>query len=124
MNILIDNKIGVPIYDQIYTQIKAQIISGEIREDESLPSIRGLSKDLHISVITTKRAYEELEREGFIYTMPGKGSFAAPKNLEMLREENLRKIEEHMTEIQKLAATCGLTREEIMEMFTLMFDTE
>lgn len=124
MNILIDNKIGVPIYDQIYTQIKAQIISGEIREDESLPSIRGLAKDLHISVITTKRAYEELEREGFIYTMPGKGSFAAPKNLEMLREENLRKIEEHMTEIQKLAATCGLTREEIMEMFTLMFDTE
>lgn len=124
MNILIDNKIGVPIYDQIYTQIKAQIISGEIREDESLPSIRGLAKDLHISVITTKRAYEELEREGFIYTMPGKGSFAAPKNLEMLREENLRKIEEHMTEIQKLAATCALTREEIMEMFTLMFDTE
>lgn len=124
MNILIDNKIGVPIYDQIYTQIKAQIISGEIREDESLPSIRGLAKDLHISVITTKRAYEELEREGFIYTMPGKGSFAAPKNLEMLREENLRKIEEHMTEIQKLAATCSLTREEIMEMFALMFDTE
>ena len=124
MNILIDNKSGVPIYDQIYTQIKAQIISGEIKEDESLPSIRGLAKDLHISVITTKRAYEELEREGFIYTMPGKGSFAAPKNLEMLREENLRKIEEHMTEIQKLAATCSLTREEIMEMFELMFDTE
>ena len=120
MNILIDNKIGVPIYDQIYTQIKAQIISGEIREDESLPSIRGLAKDLHISVITTKRAYEELEREGFIYTMPGKGSFAAPKNLEMLREENLRKIEEHMTEIQKLAATCGLTREEIAQLRTLL----
>lgn len=124
MNILIDNKSGVPIYDQIYTQIKAQIISGEIREDESLPSIRGLAKDLHISVITTKRAYEELEREGYIYTMPGKGSFAAPKNLEMLREENLRKIEEHMEAIQKLAATCSLTKDEVMEMFSLIFDTE
>ena len=124
MDIIISNSNGKPIYEQITSQIKSLIMNGELKEGDALPSMRLLAKELHISVITTKRAYEELEREGFIYTMPGKGSFAAPKNLEMLREENLRKIEEHMTEIQKLAATCGLTREEIMEMFTLMFDTE
>lgn len=73
MNILIDNKSGTPIYDQIYSQIKSQIISGALKQDELLPSIRGLAKDLRISFITTKRAYEELEREGFIYTLPAKG---------------------------------------------------
>lgn len=124
MNILIDNKSGIPIYDQIYTQIRDQIINGSMDEDAPLPSIRGLAKDLRISVITTKRAYEELEREGFIYTMPGKGSFVAPKNVELLREENLRKIEEHLEQIRQLAATCGLTREELLEMFELMIETE
>ena len=93
MNILIDNKSGAPIYDQIYSQIKSQIISGALREDEMLPSIRGLAKDLRISFITTKRAYEELEKDGFIYTLPGKGCYVAPKNVELLREENLKKIE-------------------------------
>lgn len=124
MNILIDNKSGIPIYDQIYTQIRDQIINGFMDEDEPLPSIRGLAKDLRISVITTKRAYEELEREGFIYTMPGKGSFVAPKNVELLREENLRKIEEHLEQIRQLAATCGLTRAELLEMFELMIEAE
>ena len=95
MNILIDNKSGEPIYNQIYSQIKNQIISGELKEDEMLPSIRGLAKDLRISFITTKRAYEELEKEGFIYTLPAKGCYVAPKNIELLREENLKKIEEH-----------------------------
>lgn len=79
MTIIIDNKSGVPIYDQIYSQIKAQIIGDALRQDEALPSIRSLAKDLRISVITTKRAYDELEAEGFIYTLPGKGSFVAPK---------------------------------------------
>ena len=88
MNLFIDNKSGKPIYEQIYSQIKAQIISGELCEDEALPSIRNLAKDLRISVITTKRAYEELEREGFLYTVAGKGCFVAPKNVELLREEN------------------------------------
>jgi len=92
MNILIDNKSGAPIYDQIYSQIKSQIISGVLREDDMLPSIRGLAKDLRISFITTKRAYEELEKDGFIYTLPGKGCYVAPKNVELLREENLKKI--------------------------------
>ena len=81
MNILIDNKSGEPIYNQIYSQIKSQIISGELKEDEMLPSIRGLAKDLRISFITTKRAYEELEKEGFIYTLPAKGCYVAFENV-------------------------------------------
>lgn len=116
MNILIDNKSGTPIYDQIYSQIKGQIISGALKQDELLPSIRGLAKDLRISFITTKRAYEELEKEGFIYTLPAKGCYVAPKNVEMLREENLKKIEEHIDEIVRLAASCNLSKQEIMEM--------
>ena len=116
MNILMDNKSGTPIYDQIYSQIKDQIISGALKQDELLPSIRGLAKDLRISFITTKRAYEELEKEGFIYTLPAKGCYVAPKNVELLREENLKKIEEHIDEIVRLAASCNLSKQEIMEM--------
>ena len=116
MNILIDNKSGTPIYDQIYSQIKSQIISGALKQDELLPSIRGLAKDLRISFITTKRAYEELEKEGFIYTLPAKGCYVAPKNVELLREENLKKIEEHIDEIVRLAASCNLSKQEIIEM--------
>ncbi len=122
MDILIDNKSGAPIYDQIYSQIKTQIISGALREDELLPSIRNLAKDLRISVITTKRAYDELEREGFIYTVAGKGCFVAAKNVELLREENLKKIEEHMEEIAKLAATCNLSCDEIVRMFQYIME--
>lgn len=124
MTIIIDNKSGVPIYDQIYSQIKAQIIGDTLRQDEALPSIRSLAKDLRISVITTKRAYDELESEGFIYTLPGKGSFVAPKNTELLREENLRRIEEHMREISALAVQSGLTRQELSEMYTLISEEE
>lgn len=124
MNIFIDNKSGDPIYDQIYSQIKAQIIGGDLQEDESLPSIRSLAKDLRISVITTKRAYEELEKEGFIYTVAGKGSFVAPKNVELLREENLKKIESYIQEIRKLAMPCGLSLEDIIEMFRILEEDE
>ena len=116
MNIQIDNRSGTPIYDQIYTQIKSQIISGELSEDEMLPSIRSLARELRISVITTKRAYEELEKEGFIYTVAGKGCFVATKNTELLREENLKQIEEHIAAILRLASSCGLHREELIEM--------
>lgn len=116
MNILIDNKSGTPIYDQIYTQIKTQIISGALQPDEMLPSIRGLAKDLRISFITTKRAYDELEKDGFIYTLQGKGCYVAPKNTELLREENLKKIEEYLDQIVQLAAACNLSRENILEM--------
>ena len=119
LNIFIDNRSGIPIYDQIYTQIKNQIISGDLREDEALPSIRNLAKDLRISVITTKRAYDELEKEGFIYTLPAKGCFVAPKNAELIKEENLKKIEEYMQNISQLAAACGLSKAELIEMFRI-----
>ena len=115
MNILIDNKSGAPIYDQIYSQIKSQIISGALKENDMLPSIRALAKDLRISFITTRRAYEELEKEGFIYTLPAKGSYVAPKNVELLREENLKKIEQHIDQILHLAASCNLSEEDIIE---------
>ena len=122
MLILIDNRSGIPIYDQIFTQIKGHILSGELKQDEALPSIRGLAKDLRISVITTKRAYEELERAGFIYTVPGKGSFVAAKNNELLREEHLKKIEEYMTAIADLARGAGLGRGEVLEMWDLIWE--
>ncbi|MDE5768974.1 MAG: GntR family transcriptional regulator [Oscillospiraceae bacterium] len=120
MNIFIDNKSDMPIYEQICTRIKAEIISGSLKEDDPLPSIRNLAKDLRISVITTKRAYDELEREGFIYTIAAKGCFVAPQNTELLREENLRKIEEHITEILKLAACCDLSEQDLCDMIRLM----
>ena len=116
MNILIDNKSGAPIYDQIYTQIKNQIISGQLQEHEMLPSIRGLAKELRISFVTTKRAYEELEKDGFLYTIQAKGCFVAPKNTELLREEHLKQIEDHIEQIVQLAAACNLRGEEILSM--------
>lgn len=122
MNIFIDNKTGTPIYDQIYIQIKNAVINGELKENDALPSIRSLAKDLRISVVTTKRAYDELEREGFIYTVPAKGCFVAPKNTELLREENLKRIEELLTEIRQLAVACNLSKEELIEIFNILDD--
>lgn len=119
MQLYIDNRSGAPIYDQIYSQIKDAILSGQVTEGEALPSIRALAKDLRISVITTKRAYDELESEGFIYTLPGKGCFVAERSTELLREENLKKIEEHMQEVRRLASACRLTENELDEMWHL-----
>ena len=119
MQLYIDNRSGAPIYDQIYSQIKDAILSGQVTEGEALPSIRALAKDLRISVITTKRAYDELESEGFIYTLPGKGCFVAERSTELLREENLRKIEGHMQEVRRLASACRLTENELDEMWRL-----
>ena len=121
MEIFIDNK-GGPIYDQIYHQIKGHILSGTIAEGEMLPSIRALAKDLRISVITTKRAYDELEREGYLYTVAGKGCFAAKKNPQLAREENLKKIESCLQTAAALAAECGLTTKELCEMMALFCD--
>ena len=122
MNLWIDNKSGMPIYEQIFTQIKGQIISGELAENAPLPSIRNLAKDLRISVITTKRAYDELERAGFVYTVPAKGCFVAPRNTELLREEHLRRVEEHLREAVELARGCRLTREELLEMLSIYYE--
>lgn len=124
MDILIDNKSGAPIYEQIYSQIKSQIISGALKENAMLPSIRGLAKDLRISFITTKRAYEELEKEGFIYTIKAKGCYVATKNVELLREENLKKIEEHIEKIVQLAASCNLSRKNIIEMVNFSLEEQ
>ena len=117
MQLYIDNRSGAPIYDQIYSQIKDAIVSGQVAAGEALPSIRALAKDLRISVITTKRAYDELEREGFIDTLPGKGCFVAERSAELLREETLRKIEGYVQEIRRLAAACGLTEDELAEIW-------
>ncbi len=124
MHISIDNRSGCPIYEQVYTQIKAQIISGQLLEDQPLPSIRSLAKDLRISVITTKRAYDELEKEGFIYTVAAKGCFVAPKNVELLREENLKKIEDYITKIQQLSATCNLSKADVLELVDLTWEEQ
>ena len=124
VTVIIDNKSGAPIYDQIYSQIKNQIISGALKENEMLPSIRGLAKDLKISFVTTKRAYDELEREGFIYTIQAKGCYVAPKNVELLREENLKRIEGHIEEIVRLSAACNLAKSNIKEMLDFAFEAE
>ena len=122
MDLIISNASGKPIYEQIYTQIKNSIISGELSPGDALPSIRALAKDLRISVITTTRAYDELERDGFIDRVPGKGCYVAEKNLELVREAHLKQIEDHMNAIVDLAAGCSLTEEEAVEMLRLMWD--
>ncbi|MEN2775912.1 GntR family transcriptional regulator [Acetivibrio clariflavus] len=124
MDIILSNMSDLPIYEQIYTQIKNSIISGEFKEGDMLPSIRTLAKDLRISVITTKRAYDELERDGYIYTVAGKGCYVAKKNMELIREEHLKKIEEYIVEIQRLAKVCNLSRDEIIEMFNIIQEEE
>ena len=124
MTILIDNKSGRPIYEQIVSQLREQIFSGTLGEDAPLPSIRDLARDLRISVITTKRAYEELAAAGLIYTLPGKGSFVAAKNMELLREEHLRQIEEHLSAALNLARLSGLGREELREMLDTLEEEE
>ena len=122
MIIIIDNKSGAPIYDQISSQIKNQIIAGTLKEHEMLPSIRGLAKDLRISFITTKRAYEKLEKDGFLYTVPGKGCFVAQKNLELLREEYLKQIENCLDQVVTLAGACNLSQKELFEMLAFAWE--
>ena len=123
LHIIISNQSGKPIYEQITEQIKALIISGELGEGDALPSMRLLAKELRISVITTKRAYEELEREGYVSSIPGKGSFVAGKNTEFLKEEQLRKVEEHLQEAVKAAQLCGMEKEELVETLRLLWET-
>ena len=124
MDIIISNSGGVPIYDQITRQMKGLILRGELKEGEALPSMRLLAKELRISVITTKRAYEELEREGFINTVPGKGCFVAPQNPELAREDALRRAEEHLSQAVDIAKTGGLTLSELTETLNLLYGDE
>ena len=122
MDIIISNDSDKPIYEQITSQIKNQIMQGVLREGDALPSMRTLAKELRISVITTKRAYEELEREGFITTVVGKGSFIKAADMRLLREENLKRIEEHFQEAIRIASESGVTRQELEEIFAILYE--
>lgn len=122
MDIIISNDSDKPIYEQITSQIKNQIMQGSLREGDALPSMRTLAKELRISVITTKRAYEELEREGFITTVVGKGSFIKAADTRLLREENLKRIEEHFQEAIRMASESGVTRQELEEIFAILYE--
>ena len=124
IDIVIRNTGEQPIYEQIYTQIKNQIVSGILQPGEALPSIRNLAKDLRISVITTKRAYDELEKDGFLCSVAGKGCFVSEQNTELIREAHLKEIEQHMEQIQSLAAACGLNSDELLEMFRYLLKGE
>ena len=122
MRIIISNASNEPIYEQISSQIKGMIIKGTLDVGEQLPSIRGLARDLQISVITTKRAYDELEKEGFVETMQGKGSFVAMQNKELMKEKKLKIIEDKLTDVVKETKLLGLTYEEIKAMLKILFE--
>lgn len=121
MDIFISNTSGQPIYEQIVDQIKSKILAGQLKGEEPLPSIRLLAKELRISVITTKRAYEELERAGFIVTVAGKGSYVAPQNPQLMREEHLRRVENHLIRAVEEARIGGLAKEEVLELLELIY---
>ena len=120
MELVISNASNLPIYEQIVEGIKRHISSGELREGDMLPSIRALAKDLRISVITTKRAYDELERDGYIHTVAGKGCFVAPLDSALVREDGLRRIEAQMREMLELAHSCGISVDELAELLRAM----
>lgn len=122
MNIIISNSSGVPIYQQIVNQIETLILAGDMTEGEMLPSIRQLGKDLRISVITTKRAYEELERERYIYSIPGKGSFVAAQNREAMIENKRKQIEEMLSDVVKASRLLDLNLVEITDILKTVYD--
>ena len=124
MELVIRNTTNQPIYDQIYSQIKAQIIAGKLSPGEALPSIRALAKDLRISVITTTRAYDELEADGFLFTVAGKGCFVAEKNLDLIREQKLKELEDHLDAAVELAAQCGVSSAQLQEMLRILLREE
>lgn len=122
MNIVISNSGEIPIYEQIASQIKNAVIAGEVKPGEPLPSLRFLAKELRVSVISTKRAYEELEREGYITSVPGKGSFASEINRELLREEQYKRLEEHLNEAVDAARTAGISLGEMKELLETLYE--
>lgn len=121
MDIVIRNTSAEPLYNQIYTQIRDQIVSGALKPGDALPSIRALAKDLRISVITTRRAYDELERDGFIVTAAARGCFVADRDVEQLRQVKFEELKAVLNEAVKLAATCGVDEEQLLNMLADRF---
>jgi len=124
MKLYISEHSNAAIYEQIEQQIKDAILSRELKAEEALPSIRGLAKDLQISVITTKRAYEELEEQGLIYSVPGRGFFVCSRKLEMLKEKKIQDIEKHMGELIKECKSAELSKQNVIDMIDLLYDEE
>lgn len=124
MEIILTNTSSKPIYEQITSQIKAMILKGELKPGDPMPSMRKLAKDLHVSVITTQRAYDDLVKDGFIITIPAKGTFVSAENQEFIREENLRKIEDLLTSASELAKQNNLSLEELQRTLTLIYTEE
>lgn len=124
MEIILTNTSSKPIYEQITSQIKAMILKGELKPGDAMPSMRKLAKDLHVSVITTQRAYDDLVKDGFIITIPAKGTFVSAENQEFIREENLRKIEDLLTSASELAKQNNLSFEELQRTLTLIYTEE
>ena len=122
MKIIISNSSNEPIYSQLANQLRSYIIKGELKEGELLPSIRGLAKDLQISVITTKRSYDELEKEGFIETVPGKGSYVAVQNKELMKEKKLKIIEDKLLDVVKESRVMGFNKKEIIEILNILYE--
>ena len=124
MELVVSNSSDQPIYEQIASQIREQVLDGRLAEGDRLPSIRALATQLRISAITTKRAYQELESQGYIHTVPGKGCFVAGDNLDLLREERLRMVEASLAKAVSDARTAGITADELREMLELQLEDE
>ena len=124
MNIIISNNSSVPIYEQIENAIKEAIFSNELKEEDMLPSVRNLANDLKISFLTVKRAYDELEQAGFIKTVPGKGSFVAPKNLDLIKEEKLKEIQDYIEKVYNISKIANISEDEVKEIFRMIFEEE
>ena len=124
MNIILSNSSSLPIYEQLKNSIKQAIFSNELKEEDMLPSVRVMANDLKISFLTVKRAYDELEQEGYIKTIPGKGSFIAPKNLDLIKEEKLKEIQDYIEKIYDISKVSNISEEEIKELFRIIFEEE
>ena len=122
MNIIISNSSGIPIFEQIENAIKQAIFSNELKEEDMLPSVRSLANDLKISFLTVKRAYDELEQAGFIKTVQGKGSFVAPKNLELIKEEKLKEIQDYIEKVYNISKIANISEDEVKELFKMIFE--
>lgn len=124
MNIILSNSSGIPIFEQIENAIKEAIFSDELKEEDMLPSVRNLANELKISFLTVKRAYDELEQAGFIKTVQGKGSFVAPKNLDLIKEEKLKEIQDYIEKVYNISKIANISEDEVKGIFRMIFEEE